>query len=381
MYDNLETPCYLIDFEELEYNYDSFNSSFSNAWEGEVLIGYSVKTNPFPWILEYMKGKGAFAEVVSEDEYNLALELGYTHDRIILNGPYKPKELLNAAILGGAIVNIETFSQLENLRHLAKNHEVNVGLRVNFDLENECPNESAMGLEPGRFGFGVENNNFLKALKLCGKLNINVIGLHMHQSSKTRSLAIYRSLATKVAECINSNDLVSTLKYIDIGGGFFGGRHCNNKPTFEQYAKTIKCILSKTVNMNNINLVLEPGASLIATPISYLTRVVDINMIRNNRFVVVDGTRLHVNPFFFNRNYCYNLPIREKKCFEKQTVCGCTCLENDRIMVLENKPILSIGDIIRINHCGSYTMSFNSDFILQPPTVYVFKEGRYESVR
>ena len=52
-------------------------------------IGYSFKTNSLPWVLSFMKEHGCYAEVVSENEYELAEYIGFEH--IIYNGPVKGK--------------------------------------------------------------------------------------------------------------------------------------------------------------------------------------------------------------------------------------------------------------------------------------------------
>ncbi|MEH7344379.1 pyridoxal-dependent decarboxylase [Bacillus sp. JJ1532] len=378
---SLETPCYIIKYDELEYNYNRLKIAFTNYWQGPLKIGYSVKTNHLKWILEFMKEKEVYAEVVSNDEFRYAELVGYPTSEIIYNGPHKKADLLKRALKQGSIVNIDSFSELNVLKAMKKIEGMKVGLRVNFDLESECPGESAMGIEPSRFGFCLENGSFEKALKICNKLNILVCGLHMHQSTKTRSLNVFRALAKKAAECIKNFGLNNCLEYIDIGGGFFGGRDIGNNPSFEDYAKTISEELNHAADMKNIQLIIEPGASLISTPISYMTKVVDVRDVRGSRIITVDGSLLHINPFIADRQPSYRIVSNGENFSNRQTICGSTCMENDRLLNIENAPKLREGDIIEIEKCGSYTMSYNSCFINLPPAVYVIKGGNYELVR
>jgi diaminopimelate decarboxylase len=377
----LETPCYVIDYQELDYNYNNLKAAFSKHWQGPLCIGYSVKTNHVKWILEYMKQKGALAEVVSNDEYLYAELLGYTPNDIIFNGPNKSEKMLEHAIKNGSIVNIDSFSELKKICLLKDINNIKVGLRVNFDLEIDCPGESAMGMEPSRFGFSIENGDFKQALEMCNEHNINVNGIHMHQSTKTRSVKVFQALAKKATECIREYGLKDSLAYLDIGGGFFGGRDMENKPTFEDYAKIIYEELNKAVDTNNTLLIIEPGASLISTPISYFTKVIDVKDVRGNRLVTVDGSLLHVNPFLVPRKPSYRIFSKHEKYYKRQTICGSTCMENDRLFFIEDSSELDEGDIIEIEKCGSYTMCYNSCFINLPPTIYVKKEGQYEIVR
>ncbi len=379
--DKLQTPCYLIDEDELEYNINRIKSSFSKHWRGPLCIGYSVKTNHLKWILEYMKDKGVFAEVVSRDEYLYSRRLGFSPSNIIFNGPYKDKEILEQAVSNGSIVNLDSFAEIESLKEFSKSKTIEVGLRINFDLEKMCPGETAMGDEPSRFGFCVENGEFERALKLCDKYSIKVVGIHVHQSTKTRSLKIYSALAKQAIRYIREYDLEESLKYIDIGGGFFGGRDVLGKPTFDEYATAICEELSTLDNSENIQLIIEPGASVIATPISYISKVIDIKDVRQNRIVTVDGSILHIDPFITKRQSSYKLYSGEKPYKDKQVICGSTCMENDRLIYLKQEKALDIGDIIQIEKCGSYTMCYNSCFINLPPAVYAKKGKEYIKVR
>ena len=71
-------------------------TNFKNA-----IVGYSVKTNSTPYCLSKAKEFGAYAEVVSHDEYELAQFCGFTPDRIIYNGPMKSKETFLKCVIGG----------------------------------------------------------------------------------------------------------------------------------------------------------------------------------------------------------------------------------------------------------------------------------------
>ena len=67
----IETPYFLIDKDILNCYFQMLKSSLENNWNNYI-IGYSFKTNSLPWLVNYMKKNNAFAEVVSDDEYNLA---------------------------------------------------------------------------------------------------------------------------------------------------------------------------------------------------------------------------------------------------------------------------------------------------------------------
>ena len=70
-------------------------------------MGYSVKTNSLPWLLNHLRKEGFYAEVVSAEEYDLARRLGYDSEKIIYNGPIKDRSVFEQVIKDGGIVNLD----------------------------------------------------------------------------------------------------------------------------------------------------------------------------------------------------------------------------------------------------------------------------------
>ncbi len=140
---------------------------------------------------------------------------------------------------------------------------------MNFDLEKYCPGHSQCGTEGGRFGFCYENGELLKAIESIQAKGIRIAGIHLHVSSKTRSLDIYDTISKLAVEIDKNYEL--QLDYVDVGGGFFGG--LPDKPTFDDYIKLISNNLSKGFSADKTKLIVEPGMCLIGSPISYVTTV------------------------------------------------------------------------------------------------------------
>ena len=123
--------------------------------------------------------------------------------------------------------------------------------------------------------------------------------------------------------------------------------------------------------MDKVKLILEPGASLIATAIDYYCKVRNVRDIRGQRVVTVDGSILHINPFMQNRTPEFEIMSKRQAAAVKQVVCGATCMEMDRFFTIENNIELKKDDLIKIKNAGAYTLAFNSCFINTPPAVYL----------
>ena len=118
-------------------------------------------------------------------------------------------------------------------------------------------------------------------------------------------------------------------------------------------------------------IILEPGAALLATAITYYSKIKNIRKVKDVLYLTIDGSLLHINPFLVQREVDYKVYATGENKILKQVLCGATCLEKDRIVCLDNEKELKIGDYIQINYVGAYTMGFNNYFINCPPYIYL----------
>ena len=366
---NMNTPYFLIDKKILDEGLQKLKNALQNSWPNYI-IGYSYKTNALPWIVRYFKAHGCYAEVVSDDEYNLTKSIGT--ENIIYNGIAKSKKTFLEAVRNHAIVNIDAEYEIDWLSELeGKNYEV--GIRVNFDLESKCPGQTQCGKDGERFGFCYENGELKRAIDRIEGKGIRISGIHLHKSSKTRMPDIYRAIAEIAVEIARKYML--NLKYVNIGGGFFGG--LETKPSFLEYFNMIASILKVQFEPETTILIVEPGMALIGAPIDYVTTVLDVKKTTKSIFVVTDGSRTQIDPLMKKSSYFYDILMNEKqdrKIIERQIITGFTCMENDRLFEIKNEQELLSGDRIIYHKVGAYTMCFSSLFIKWFPDVYV-KDG------
>lgn len=372
------TPYFLIDKQELDYWLDELKCSLKSSW-GNYRIGYSYKTNSLPWIIRHMREKGCYAEVVSGDEYLLAKEIGVEKTNIIYNGLAKSKDTFIEAIKGGAIVNIDAEYEIDWLDEL-KGNGYGAGVRVNFDLEKMCPGQSQGGRDGSRFGFCYENGELKRAIDRIQSKGIAVTGLHLHKSSKTRMPEIYKAIAETAVDIADRYGL--NLKYVDIGGGFFGG--LENKPSFDEYFLMVAEILRKRFNPDETALIVEPGISLVGVPVDYVTTVLDVKRAAASTFIVTDGSRIHIDPLMTKQTYFSEIDrvnTGRREIVPRQIITGFTCMEKDRIFEVAESEEIKPGDRIIYKKTGGYTMCLSPLFIKWFPDVYVKDGNRISRVR
>lgn len=380
VYEKLETPCYVIDEEKLRKNYYSMKNSFEEKWSENFIMGYSFKTNSLPWILNWMKENGAYAEVVSEAEYKLSNKIGFESTKVIINGPNKGLDSIIEILENGGIVNLDSFNEIEWIKKHKPNKQKlwKIGIRINFNLESKCPNETIMGKEPGRFGFNIENGSCKKAIDELERLDyVKIVGIHAHHSTKTKSLGIFRAIAREVVSI--SKVITNKLEYVDMGGCIFGDKPL--APSFTDYATVISEELKKAFNPKEVTLIMEPGAALIASPIDYICKVIDKKDIEDTRIVSTNGSLIHIDPQMHGIQFIKEAYSSGENNVDIQVIAGFTCVEKDRLGTICNAKELEIDDLILYHNTGAYSIALSPLFIQYYPNVYVNKENIFTLVR
>ena len=365
------TPALVFDEPKLDLFVTRFEDALAKHWPNAVL-SYSFKTNALPWLLAYMRDRGVWAEVVSDTEYALATTLGYGPEQVVFNGPIKGREQLRYALRHGSVVNLDAKREVAWATELAQEEpetQFAVGLRVNWDLNAYCPGESHSGAADSRFGFNPDNEELDQAITMLTEAGVRVAGLHMHRNSYTQSVDVFRASATVAKELITTRGL--ELDWLDIGGGFFGAEH--GSPTFADYVLAIKETLTGTVDPQSTRLIVEPGASFVAVPLEFHAGVLDVKDVNGTTFVVTNASRTNIDPLFRRkRPFEYQLDTNATITRAVQTIGGYTCMEDDRLMDLQDEPALQLGDRIIFYKVGGYTMCYQATFFSEfAPPVYV----------
>lgn len=373
----LQTPYFVINQEILEKNIREFQEALAELWPYSQLA-YSIKTNSLPWLLRFMKERQIFAEAVSDEEYELAELCGFQGEEIIFNGPIKTRDGLQNAFNGKSFINLDSKEELAYIEKYHPDISGNLGLRININ-PNWFHSEDIGYADDGfRFGYSDETGDFEKALKVIQSLyHCNNIGLHLHCNSITRSLEVYEAIAKYAALLIEKYHLSPS--YVDIGGGFFGG--VEGKPTARDYINKIKNELEKVINIKETKLILEPGSALIGSAADLVTSVLDVKETVKARIVTTDGSRVHIDPLWKKTGYMHTLETTGNVIPTSQIICGYTCMDHDRLMILKDQKELSQGDRIIYHRVGAYSMTLGGAFIRYFPDIYIKNKECIQQIR
>lgn len=379
IYKTLETPCFVIDEGDLEKSLERFSATLKEQFP-QSIPSLSVKTNSLPYLLRVAREHGYYAEVVSVDEYELALRCGFDKSHIVYNGPMKSRETFLDAMEHGALVNIETCREIGWLASLDKSKTYTVGIRMNVNISKISPEDENHEDDNSRFGFSAESGNLAAAVQTIQEMpHICLNRLHIHRTSRTRSLRFYERLIDYALTQAEHHHL--NLDHLDIGGGYYG--MMPGKPAYHDYTATFKKAIERHRPADSLTVIIEPGNAIVASCFSFVTQVIDVKHHDNANYVTIDGSRIDVDPLFHKTDYFKQFIFvgDDEKIVPKQVIGGCTCLEFDRLMELHDHRALRSGDRIVIDRVGAYTLCFTPLFIRYWPAVYAMRDGKCKLVR
>jgi diaminopimelate decarboxylase len=385
------SPFYIFDETAFRKNYDDIVNAFGKKYE-KFILAYSYKTNYIPYLCGIIKSKGGFAEVVSRLEYDLALKVGQKPNKIVFNGPVKLYEDIELALKNNSIVNLDSWSEIDHLVKYAKknpNRKIKVGLRINIGLSDKNGRSHIQEhLKTGRFGFDPSDSNMKKVVSRLSSIgNVTVNSLHGHTSTTNRSVWCYRIITETLCR-IAARFAPDTVKYLNIGGGIFGyispQMRWAKTPSFDDYAKAVCKVLktNKWARRQKPHLMLEPGIAMVANTLSFITKVISVKDIRGRVFVTVDGSAYNVKPTFHKNNNPYQI-IRRAGSKKRGTfsVVGSTCMEKDYLLTEITDVLPDVGDFIKIDNVGAYTVVLTPPFINPAPAIVVRKSDTFKLVR
>lgn len=359
---------YLLDTKIFKQNFSELQEAMCHYYQ-KTIISYSYKTNYIPRLCSIVNELGGYAEVVSDMERELALRLGVPHNKIVFNGPYKKKEAIEQAVLAGEIVNIDSrydFSIVRNLAQKNKNSHFAIGIRCNFDVNDDVCS---------RFGFDIESAEFRKVLDEIENIpNLRVNGLHCHFAS--RNIDVWKNKVTGMLGLVRKLSSLS-LDYISVGGGIFGKMEESLKqqftgsiPNFSEYAEVIAKPFAEYfegyAEDRKPILFLEPGSALAGDAMRFAAKTVSIKNIRGKSIATLLGSVYNINPTLNGKNppiQIVQFGEQQEQPYTDLDFAGYTCIESD-YLYRGYSGNLAVGDYVVFGNVGSYSVVLKPPFIL-----------------
>jgi diaminopimelate decarboxylase len=405
------TPLFVFDERTLADTFENFRRAFESIYP-RMMVCYSIKTNSNLAVCRILGERGAFAEVSSELDLQVALRAGFSGDRIIFDGPFKPEEALRRALREKILlINVESFSEMERLDRIAGEMGIKqpVGIRVNtfkksslFDHANLVNLISAAYCNlDSRFGFSLEDAYLaFERAKRFQNLSIEGVMTHPYRAATRVLLPMMREIHERFG---------IEMRYLDIGGGFDPGTTrfvgttdfvydflrrkigLKSKLREEKAATNVESTAKRLIGqikeglegLSKPIIIVEPGRFLTSGAGILLLRVDHVKDAGGYRWAMVDGGTNIIPRFNFIELRKIVVANKASNAPEEQVnIVGPLLYNEDFISLKTELPKISEGDTLSVFDCGAYTLSRANQFLhARPPAVLLSSNGEVKVIR
>ena len=360
------TPLFVIDHKVLRECYRQFKKYLPR-----VQAYYAVKANPHPEVVRTFYKMGASFDVASMPEFQLVHEnicklpararQDFIWDKIIYANPIKATETLEELDQYKILL---TYDNLEEVKKIKK-HAPHSGLVLRLQVPNTG---SVVELSSK---FGCPSGEAVDLIMAARNMGLVVEGLSFHVGSQCTNFENYVQALSLTAGIFNEarSRGISTLKLIDIGGGFPAPYDSQVQP-FRVLAKKINSEINRLFP-KDIEILAEPGRFMVATCATLVSKVIGKADRGGKRLYYINDGIYHTYSGVLCDHIPYPVKAFKKGATQISSVFGPTCDALDTISLSSELPNLNLGDYVYTENIGAYTLASSTYFNGFPPATVV----------
>jgi diaminopimelate decarboxylase len=234
---------------------------------------------------------------------------------------------------------------------------------VNPNIDARSHPYISTGLRQSKFGVDIDGAAAL-VRRLAALPSVEVRGLHFHIGSQMTQI---EPIEEATRELVNlAGTLLAEglpLRFVDLGGGLGIDYESTGVPSPSDLGQRLRPILEGLP----LEIVLEPGRSLVAAAGVLLTRVVLIKEHGGKRFVVVDaGMNDLIRPALYEAYHRIEPVVERAAAKATVDVVGPICETGDFLALDRELPEVEVGDLLAIRDAGAYCFSMASNYNMRP---------------
>ena len=391
----------------------------------KLKLCYASKANNTLGILRVVQAAGIDIEVNSGGELFRALKAGFRPDQIEMNGISKTEQEIAEAIEAGIYaINLDSPYELELVEKVAMrlNKPANVTVRLVAGVGTRSHAGLQTALYTSKFGISPSQAREVMLRALRNPDHINLVGIHIHVGSQTPDPEPYAEAFATMWEHVVwlHKETGHQLQHINIGGGI-PVNYLRDRSQAEEISEdernmlgailtsdeaigaAIKIVRESARNagaehlLNDIEIVMEPGRSVIADAVTILTTVRNIKSrpeTKENWVLTDAGYNLMLSMVMY---HWYYHAVNASRASEAQDasyrMAGPLCDGGDVYFDLHGDGHLpdcrllpknmNVGEIIAMLNTGAYTMSQMTAYNGRPfpAAVLIDDDGKVEVIR
>ena len=373
------TPLYVYSRKALTEAYQAYDRACVDAsGKRRARVHYAMKANSNLAVIDCFKKLGAGFDLVSGGELARALAVNAEPQSLVFAGVGKSAaEIAQALEAGVKCINVESIAELHQINRVATklNCRAPISLRVNPDVDAQTHPYISTGLKGNKFG--IAYHEVLKTYREAAQLpQIDVVGIDCHIGSQITNTAPYLDALDKVL------DLVENLKkegivihHLDLGGGLGISYGDETPPDITEFTNILLNRVAER-GFGHLDVVLEPGRSLVGNAGVLLTKVEYLKPGIEKNFCIVDAAMTELmRPALYEAHHGI-VPVKTKpgKALTYDVV-GPVCesgdwLGRDRQLAVEE------GDLLAILSAGAYGFVMASNYNTRPKPAEIMVDGK-----
>lgn len=355
--DAQNTPFYLYSQKNIEYAYANLKEKLNSE------IFYSVKANSNQSILKILKNCGSGADVVSAGELERVIEAGFHPKKIIFEGVGKSENDIRYAINENIrLINVESLNEIKLINKIGNdlNKTIDIGIRLNPNIDSNTLNKISTGKITDKFGIGIDQIK-IKISEIKTYKNINIKGISCHIGSQLKELKIFEKVFLTMK--ITAEEFISKgikLEHVDLGGGF-GINY--ESDSFSLDLESIGKLIKSTFNNNSYKISFEPGRFLVAKSGVIITKILSLKTNGDTNFLITDaGMQTLIRPAMYGAFHRIEALNDLEKNNVNYTIAGPICESSDIIGKNIVLPEQKINNYLLIHDVGAYGAVMASNY-------------------
>jgi diaminopimelate decarboxylase len=257
---------------------------------------------------------------------------------------------------------------------------------VNPEVDPKTHPYIATGLRQSKFGISMEAARALLP-RILGSAQLHLEGLACHIGSLIGSSEAVGQATEAVARmAVEFKRAGAPIRTIDAGGGWpiAYGHEANAPEPYSAFGAAIRDALVRSgAEQHNLELIIEPGRSIVGDAGILLTQVVFIKEQFDKRFVIVDGAMTELLRPALYKAYHAIVPVQAPAADAPLTpadLVGPVCESGDFLAQDRPLPPVSRGDLIAIRGAGAYAACMASTYNSRPRAAEVLVDGNVHHV-
>jgi diaminopimelate decarboxylase len=362
--ERLGTPLFYYSLKTLRAQIATFRSCLSSY---PVRLLFATMANDRAEILRTIADEGVGACINSIPHLQRALDCGFDVRNVQFTSCGIPAADMAFLQSRSIIVNLDSVSQIRQWCTLKRGAVA--GARINaasLARSTEPPDRIGMDLA-----------DFEEARDVARRLDGRVNGVHVYAGTNFQSAREILAILRSAFELVRAS---YDLDYINIGGGVgidYG--HSGEGFDYREFGAEV-CALARGISQERgwpIEVLFEPGRSLVGSSGTFITRVTDVKSLGDTRFIVVDGSvSVFPRPFHVPGSY-HKVRVLDPAGAPAASgvpskLVGRTTFSRDILGSYELPRDLSIGALLSFEDAGAYCESMISRFLGQrEPNYYI----------